>query len=125
MNLKEIFKNKKLVIGITAIAVIFVVMILTLAISNLLSDKTPTSYDPGDSNMTDNNSLSFKNLGTVDIVPLVVDSTGVDLNSGFKIVCENKQPKSFFQKPFISHRNRIIRLIRFQIMNFILVLAIL
>lgn len=92
------FKNKKLVIGITAIAVISIVVIISLTISNLLSDKTPTSYDPGDSNVTDNNSLSLKNLGTVDIVPLVADSTGVDLNSGFKIVCENKQPKSFFQK---------------------------
>ena len=86
MNLKEMFKNKKLVIGITAIAVISIVVIISLTISNLLSDKTPTSYDPGDSNVTDNNSLSLKNLGTVDIVPLVADSTGVDLNSGFRCV---------------------------------------
>ena len=37
-------------------------------------------------------------MGEIDIVPLIADSTGVDLNSGFKIVSENKISSSLIQK---------------------------
>ncbi|HOJ09209.1 MAG TPA: alpha-2-macroglobulin family protein [Clostridiales bacterium] len=97
MNNKELLKNKKLIISVSVITAISILIISLLVIPNLLSDRAPASFNPGDS-YTSGSSSSLKIDGAIDIVPMTADSTGVDINSCFKIVCENKQSRSFFQK---------------------------
>ncbi|MGE4282793.1 MAG: Ig-like domain-containing protein [Clostridia bacterium] len=98
MNLKELFQNKKVVISIITIAAIFIFALISLAISHILSDKAILSKNSDVSSPIDSTASDLKNDGAIDIVPLISDSTGVNVKSGFKILCENTQTQTFFQK---------------------------
>lgn len=96
VRLKDIFRNRKLLIGVMAAAIIVVVLVFTLIIPRLLPHRFSEKGNAGDHNIQGGN-LDLKNLGAIDIAPLIADSTGVNTSSGFKILCENKQTESFFK----------------------------
>ncbi len=105
MDFKGTLRNKKLMIGITAAIVVIAISVILLFVINNLSNKNSLSNrsedntsNSIDSSLTNTEILDLENLGELDIVPLIADSTGVDLHSGFKIVSENKISPSLFQK---------------------------
>ncbi|WHH57135.1 Ig-like domain-containing alpha-2-macroglobulin family protein [Petroclostridium sp. X23] len=97
MNLKDLIKNKKVIISITTVAAILVFAIISLLVSNMLSGKVASS-DKGDVSSIDHAASDLKKDGLFDITALSADSTGVDLNSGFKILCKEKQSESFLKQ---------------------------
>lgn len=100
-NLKNGSNNKKPVTVITIVTAvsIFLIALLSVATINIIH-KNGSSWHGQEGSFAGSNSgvSGLKIEGAIDIIPISSDSTGVDVNSGFKILLENKQPKSLLEK---------------------------
>jgi len=106
MDIKRVLKNKKAVVGTTITTFAVAVLLLAIIIFNKgsLTNESSLAKNNEDNLNSTNTSLTYseisdlKDLGEIDIVPLITDSTGVDLNSAFKIVSQNKISPTLIQK---------------------------